>query len=164
MQGAGRRGPRPRLRYGDSGEHGVADVPRRGSCRKVWGDTQKHSVNQITEFGLCPADNGESTASSEKNVDIYSFLGKVVLLTLRRMNLTSCEKKGLVTWVIIRIHEKDDTEGRMEWVKIKMKFFVQWEKKYLTLNLNSNSKEKEDDLEEEGVEVWTFREYLGEIY
>lgn len=41
----------------------------------------------------------------------------------------------------------------MEWVKIKMKFFVQWEKKYLTLNLNSNSKEKEDDLEEEGVEV-----------
>lgn len=107
---------------------------RRGSCRKVWGDTQKHSVNQITEFGLCPADNGESTASSEKNVDIYSFLGKLVLWTLRRMNLTSCEKKGLitkrlVTWVIIRIHEKDDTEGRMEWVKIKMKFFVQWEKK-----------------------------------
>ena len=37
----------------------------------------------------------------------------------------------------------------MEWFMIKIKFFVQWKKKYLTLNLKSNSKEKEDDLEEE---------------
>lgn len=65
------------------GERGVEDVPRRGSWR---GETQKHSVNQITEFGLCPADSGESTASSKKNTDIYSFLGKLVLLTRRRMN------------------------------------------------------------------------------
>lgn len=54
---------------------------------------RKHSVTPAAELGLDPADSGESAANSEKESNNSSFLGKWLLLAVRKRMRISWQEK-----------------------------------------------------------------------